>query len=263
MALNEVRENRFRPLRDLRDALSALTRLPVGPRGDHGARPLAEAAWAFPVVGAVVGGIGGAVFALAAWLGLPAPVAALLCVGGLVAVTGAFHEDGLADVADGFGGGWDRESKLEIMRDSRIGTFGVIAVVLSLGLRATAIAALAEPAAVASAVIVAGAVSRAALLFVMRGVPPARTDGLGAGAGVPSGKGAAAAALLGLAAAIALLPLPVAGAAVVAVAVAAGALAVLARRQIGGFTGDVLGAVQQVTEIAVLLVVCALLEAGL
>ena len=175
-----------------------------------------------------------------------------------ILVTGAFHEDGLADVADGFGGGWDHESKLGIMRDSRIGTFGVVAVVLSLGLRATAVAALAEPAAVASAVIMAGMASRAAILFVQRGLPPARTDGLGAGAGVPTVRGVAAATLLNLAAAVALLPLPVAGAAVVAIAIVVWGVAVLARRQIGGFTGDVLGAVQQVSEIAALLAVVVL-----
>lgn len=263
MALNEARENSFRPLRDIRDAMSALTRLPMGRREHDRIRPLAEAAWTFPIVGLVVGGIGGGVFALATWLGLPATVAALLCVGSLVAVTGAFHEDGLADVADGFGGGWDRDSKLRIMRDSRIGTFGVIAIVLSLGLRAAAIAALAEPVVVASAVILAGIVSRASIPFVQRALPPAREDGLGAGAGVPTVRGVAAATLLSLAAAVALLPLPVAGAAVVAIAIVVWGVAVLARRQIGGFTGDVLGAVQQVSEIAALLAVVALLEAGL
>ncbi len=263
MALNEARENSFRPLRDIRDAMSALTRLPMGRREHDRIRPLAEAAWTFPIVGLVVGGIGGGVFALATWLGLPATVAALLCVGSLVAVTGAFHEDGLADVTDGFGGGWDRDSKLGIMRDSRIGTFGVVAIVLSLGLRAAAIAALTEPVAVASTVIMAGMASRAAILFVQRGLPLARTDGLGAGAGVPSRKGLLVAALIAIGAAMALVPLSAAAIAIAVAAIAAWTVAVLARRQIGGFTGDVLGAVQQVSEIAALLTIVALLEAGL
>ena len=102
-----------------------LTRLPVGWLATS-AEParLADAVWAFPVVGAVVGAIGGAVFWVCARLGMPPAVAAVWTLASMLLVTGALHEDGLADTADGLGGGRTRERKLEIMRDSRIGTFG-------------------------------------------------------------------------------------------------------------------------------------------
>jgi adenosylcobinamide-GDP ribazoletransferase len=170
----------------------------------------------------------------------------------IIWVTGALHEDGLADVADGFGGGRTREAKLEIMRDSRIGTFGALALILALLARAGAIAALATPLAVASALVAAGAVSRAALPPVMTVLPLARADGLAAGAGRPHPTRAAAAVLVAALIALALLG-QAAAAALVAGAGAAFVVAWLARRQIGGHTGDVLGAVQQLTEIGVLL----------
>ncbi len=102
----------------------------------------ALAAWAYPLVGVVVGGLGAVTGALALWLGLPAPLAAGLVLLAMIAVTGALHEDGLADTADGFWGGWDRARRLEIMKDSQIGSYGVIALILSLGLRWSALGVL-------------------------------------------------------------------------------------------------------------------------
>src|SRR5262249_46611727 len=122
---------------DVRVALGFLTRLPVGATGS-----LAAAAWAFPVAGLVVGGVAALIFALAAWLSLPPAVAAILAIAAAIALTGALHEDGAVDSADGLAGGGDPEHRLAIMRDSRIGSFGVIALVLVLGLRAAALATL-------------------------------------------------------------------------------------------------------------------------
>ena len=119
--------------------------------------------WAFPVVGAVVGAIGGAVFWVCARLGMPPGVAAVWTLASMLLVTGALHEDGLADFADGLGGGRTRERKLEIMRDSRIGTFGGLALMLSLAARGTALATLAQPVRVVVALIVAAALGRGAI----------------------------------------------------------------------------------------------------
>ena len=119
---------------EARLAFMLLTRLPMGQMAE--APPLAASVWAYSVVGAMVGALAGLVFSFAAWAGLPPVTAGLLAIGAGVLLTGAMHEDGLADLADGFGGGHTRERKLEIMRDSRIGSYGVVALVLALGLRA-------------------------------------------------------------------------------------------------------------------------------
>src|SRR5208282_733244 len=108
------------------------------------------------------------------------------------------HEDGLADTADGFGGGKTREQKLDIMRDSRIGTYGVCALALSILLRASALASLADPALVAWALIAAHAAARAAMPLLMFSVPPARSDGLSFDVGRPDGARAAVAAAVGI-----------------------------------------------------------------
>jgi adenosylcobinamide-GDP ribazoletransferase len=210
------------------------------------------------VVGIAIGLVGWAAFALARALGLPETLAALVALLATVLTTGALHEDGLADTADGFGGGADAARKLAIMRDSRSGAYGVIALVFSIGLRAASLAAIAgQGAGVGWALIAAHAASRAAIPAVMRRLEPARSDGLGAGAGQPDD--GAVAWCLALAAVIALAALgPAQGivALVVTTAAVAG-LAALARRQIGGYTGDVLGAAQQVGEIAMLLCAAA------
>jgi adenosylcobinamide-GDP ribazoletransferase len=237
----------------LRVALGFLTRLPVGAPGS-----LAAAAWAFPVVGLLVGLVAAMAYQAALWLSLPPLAAAILAVTAGLLVTGALHEDGLADLADGFGGGRDRAAKLAIMRDSRIGSFGVLALLLSVLLRVAALAALPSPGWTAAALIAGHALSRAPLPAVMLLLPPARADGLAVAAGRPAPGGTAAAALIGLAAGLLALGLSggLAGAAVAAVA--ALGLSALARRQIGGQTGDVLGAVQQVAEAGVLLAVAAM-----
>jgi adenosylcobinamide-GDP ribazoletransferase len=172
-------------------------------------------------------------------------------------LTGALHEDGLADSADGFFGGRDREEKLAILRDSRHGTYGVIAIVLSVLFRAAALAEIGDVIHAGLALIAAHAVSRAALPITMWGLAPARPDGLGATAGTPRGGRAIAAALIGCAIALAALG-PGRGTVVLCLAgMAVFATAEAARRQIGGYTGDVLGAFQQVGEIVILLAAAA------
>ncbi len=247
-----------------------LTRLPlprhdtaapgaVGTAGVAGAAAttganLAQAAWAFPLAGFVVGLIGAITYAVADKLVLaPWPAAALTLLATLL-VTGALHEDGLADTADGFGGGDTRERKLAIMRDSRIGTYGVCALIISLVVRGGAIASLGAPVLVAPALIAAHVGARAVLPWVMFLVPTARADGLAVAAGTPSGTGVAIAGALGFLALLFCLGLAHALVALVALAIVVAIVCWLATRQIGGQTGDVLGTVEQVSEIVILLV---------
>ena len=122
-------------------------------------------------------------------IGLASWPAALLSVLAGIALTGALHEDGLADTADGFFGGRDREEKLAILRDSRQGTYGVLAIVLGVLLRAAALAGIGDVIHAGLALIAAHAASRAALPAVMTALTPARPDGFGAGAGTPRAGG--------------------------------------------------------------------------
>ena len=240
-------------LSDLRESLVFLTRLPI--RHETPARR-PEAMRAFPLAGAVVGLIGGVIYWCADAANLPVVLCALLAVAIMVAVTGALHEDGIADTADGFGGGRDRERKLEIMRDSRIGSFGVIALILVIAIKVFAIAALAERSGSAAmplfALIGSAALSRAMAVWLLRLLPPARDDGLAVNAGRPDRRVVMQALLAGalLAGVPVLLSI---GLSPLIMAVAAAGLGLwlvkrLANAQIQGQTGDVAGACQQVSE---------------
>lgn len=244
-------------LDDLRLAAGFLTRL-LPPPDDGAARPLAEAVRAFPLIGAGLGLGAGLVYGLAVALGLPPALAAVAALAVLIAATGALHEDGLADSADGLGGGATPAAKLAIMRDSHIGAYGVIALTLGLIARVAALAALAEPGLVLAALVVAGAASRVAISLVMLRLPCARSDGLGVRAGKPGQRDVVVGGGIALVIAIPALGFTAALAALIIAAGAALAVAGHARRQIGGYTGDILGAVQQVAEIAILFTLVAL-----
>ena len=239
---------------DLIVALGFYTRLPLQRDRANFGEELAPASWAAPVAGAVVGAIGAVIYALAHAVALgPLPAAGLTILATLL-LTGALHEDGLADTADAFGAGATPQTRLAIMRDSRIGTFGACALVLSIGLRWAAVASLAGPARVAVALVAAHAAARAMLPLLMWLIPPARPDGLSATAGLPPAESVAGAALLGLAAL--LLGLGFGRGLIAAALLALCLLGMrgLALNKIGGQTGDVLGALEQVCEIVVLLV---------
>ncbi len=243
-------------LRQIRDdtALSLVffTRLPL-PVFDFRDRALAQAIWAAPLAGLVVAAIAALVFAVATGLGLSANSAAALTLAAGMLVTGCLHEDGLSDVADGFGGGKSREKKLEIMRDSRIGAYGASALALSILIRWTALADIASPASMIAVLIAAHMASRGLLGAFMHLLPAARSDGLSASAGTVSINTALAGAVIGAAS---LLLLGAGGAISAAILLAAIFLGLraLCLRQIGGHTGDTIGALQQLAEIAVLLV---------
>jgi adenosylcobinamide-GDP ribazoletransferase len=243
---------------DLRIGIALATILPLGPPAPVGDGAIARAGWTLPVAGLLVGLVGAAVYAIAQALGLAPGPAAVLTLASTIIVTGALHEDGLADTADGLGGGQTRERKLEIMRDSRIGTYGVCALVIALALRWSALAAIAAPRSILIALPLAHAAARAGLPLFMSLVPPARTDGLSAGAGRPAGLNAAIA--LGLGTVVLALGFGPGKAilAVILLAVIGLITAWLAVRQIGGQTGDILGAFEQLAETAILLMAAAL-----
>jgi len=237
-------------------ATAVLTRLPVAVAApEKGA--VAAASWAFPAVGAGIGMTAAIALFVASTCGFGAATAALLALVAAGLITGALHEDGLADTADGLGGGRDRDEKLAIMRDSRQGTYGILALILSIGLRATALTSIPGPIEGGLALIAAHAASRAFLAPAMFLLRPAREDGLGAMAGTPGRTPTLVAAAIGIFLAIGMLG-PLRGVvALVLSGLAVAATAALARRQIGGYTGDVLGAFQQIGEIVMLLVAAA------
>lgn len=232
-----------------------LTRVPVRLAGTITAADIARASRYYPLVGAGVGaGIGG-LFALGSGFFPPLLAATLAALGGAV-LTGAFHEDALGDVADAFGGGMTVARKLEIMKDSRLGTYGVLALVGALLVRVEALAAL--PVALAVPALVAiHAASRAGIVGMLWLSPRARTEGLGADTvGLTAREPGVALGLAALVAVGSLGLLP--GLAVLGVAgLAALAVDRHARAQVGGVTGDVLGASQQAGELAALLLLVA------
>jgi adenosylcobinamide-GDP ribazoletransferase len=241
---------------DLLTAVAFLTRVPM-PHPD-GARPanFTRAHRAFPLVGAVLGAAIGLAYLGFTAIGLPALAAAALALGLGAILTGALHEDGLADLADGFGGGRDRAAKLEIMLDSRLGTFGALILLVSFVAKVSALAALPK-AAVVPSLVAAHALARGILPLMAISMPYARKEGLAATAGRPDAGTAAIAVAMALVIAFLALPWTEALGAALLAAASAAAIAALAQRQIGGQTGDVLGGAEQVAETAILLLLAA------
>lgn len=239
-------------LADLRAALGLLTRLPLpypsgNPRG-------AAAAWAYPVAGMIIGAMAAMVAGLSLLLGLTPAVAAALTLAAQAMLTGAMHEDGLADTADGLWGGWDKARRLEIMKDSHIGSYGVLALILVTLARWSALSALLATGSHLGAIIAVAALSRAPMAVLMAVLPNARASGLSRLVGRPSAK----AALLGLAIAV-VACLLLTGWQTIGMVLFASlttlGLGLISRAKIGGQTGDILGASQQLAEAAAL---CAL-----
>lgn len=234
-------------------AVQFLTRLPMPGWVGHGEADLNRAMRYLPLAGAGIGLFGASVFAVASG-GLPPGPAAILSIVATVLLTGALHEDGLADTLDGLFGGRTREDALRIMRDSRIGAFGAAGLVLALGLKAAALSAL--PALV---LVASHAGSRFLVVCVLAALPYAREEGKAAP--VAGGVGPMEVAVAGLCAAAAMLLLgPRALPATLLAGGLAWAMARWFRHRLGGYTGDTLGAVQQVSELAILL--AALWHAG-
>lgn len=246
----------MRMMNDIRLVLAFLTRLPISVGNDMPATgALARSMWAFPLVGIVIGGVGGALFITAIWAHLPSSVASVLALASMIATTGALHEDGLADMADATGG-TTRERKLEIMKDSRIGTYGVVALLLVLLLKAFTLPVFAGMTGALSLLLLlisSGSISRAVIVAACYALPSVRANGLSASAGRPTLGILVAAIAIALTIAFLALPLSVFIAGSIGSIIGAGAIMALAQQQIGGQTGDVLGACQQLSEIGFLL----------
>jgi adenosylcobinamide-GDP ribazoletransferase len=234
---------------DLVVGLSFFSRLPV--KGPTGALDLRESAGAWPLVGLLLA-VGPAVsVVLNSWLGVAPLVSAFLAIAVAIALTGALHEDGLADTFDGLAHRRSASERLTIMRDSRIGVFGALALILAIGVKAAALAALAVDSSDAVLALLGVAVaSRSLALWHWSVLPPARHDGMAWRAGQPDAIALQIGLLTGLIVAIgliiafgwaALLGLILAGLAV-------GFFSALSNRRLGGHTGDTIGAMQQIAE---------------
>lgn len=240
----------------LRVAAGFLTRIPVGDVSQQGTAEVdvARAVPWFPAVGLFIGALAGGTYVAASEFFVPL-VSACLALGVTLLITGAFHHDGLADIADAFGGGWTVEQRLEILKDSRLGTYGTAALTMALITEVAAVSQL-SPRDGFAALVVAHSLGRATALAAML-LAPAAGDGMGAGymsrvsplavlAGIVTG--VIATALLSP-----IFPLVTIGA-----AAGAGVVVVaLSLRKIGGINGDVLGAVHVLAALATLVVTSA------
>ena len=230
-------------------ALRFFTRLPVPAWVGHDSDSLSRAAKYLPLVGLLVGAVGAVVYVLAGLL-WPPSVAIVMSMAATLYITGAFHEDGLSDTADGLGGGWDKERILAIMKDSRVGSYGVIALVLALLGKFVLLREL-DPALLPWALIAAHAFSRLCATLVMAGMEYVRDEAQSKAKPLVSRMSTAECLLAAVFGSCALLFLPIvqALAAVLLSALLTLWLAGLFKRWLGGYTGDCLGAVQQLSEI--------------
>ncbi len=232
-------------------AVRFFTRLPVPAWVGHSQEALDRAARYFPLVGLLVGVLGGLTFLLAAFV-LPVSIALLLSMAATLLVTGAFHEDGLADAVDGFGGGWTKPQVLAIMKDSRIGSYGAIAIGLMLLAKFNALYELPD-AWIAPAIVAAHAASRFCSTTLIHALDYVRDDDSSRAKPLAVRMGAGSLAVAGLfgLAPLVLLPWQAAGAGLLLAVLTTFLAARYFVRRIGGYTGDCLGATQQGAELAI------------
>ena len=247
-------------LRAIRMAVMFFTRIPLPSLVNYEPADLQRSSAYFPFAGWIVGGVAALVWwgAIQIWPPAVASGASLIAT---LLLTGAFHEDGLADTCDGFGGGTTRKHILKIMRDSRVGAFGATGLVVMLALKWQAVAALPlQPAWLAPALLLAAhTLSRGASGTLMTTLPYAQTDGKAKPLATMLRGGRLALSLVFALAPLALLP-PRFLWTLVAVIAARAAMARLCKRRIGGYTGDTLGATQQVCEAAFYLSALAIIS---
>lgn len=243
-------------------AVQFLTRIPTPRLDDFQPEWIQQSARYYPVVGLVVGGVSGGVLWLASLLWSPW-IAAVLAVGAGMALTGCFHEDGLADTADGIGGGQTRSRRLEIMKDSRLGTYGASVLFLNLALRILCVGTLAtiSPLVGLLCLVASNAMGRSIAVLAMAAMPYGGDPGM-AKEGKPDRTTALNVVLAISVGALALLPFkPLQATLAVAAGISVASVpAYLAWRLLGGRTGDVLGAVEQAFEIGFLLALAAILS---
>ncbi|WP_396996664.1 adenosylcobinamide-GDP ribazoletransferase [Ochrobactrum sp. S1502_03] len=248
-------------LSDTIRSLGFLSRLPL-PDGwfEDGSDSLKTSARAFPLAGAVLGVLAGIGLLISDYLTLPSIVSGFIAVGILAAMTGALHEDGLGDTADGFFGASTPERRLAIMKDSRIGTFAALALIISTGIKVALLAAIIDRAGACSAALAligAEAASRAAMLTLWHGLPSARPGGLADNLGRPNWETLVCACLIGLVLLLVTVVASVGVSGFIKALVISGVVlfgfARLCVARIGGQTGDTLGAAQQICVLTILL----------
>jgi adenosylcobinamide-GDP ribazoletransferase len=254
----------FRPLGELVHALRFLTRLPVPLARTLDPPPLHQTMRMFSVAGALIGLATGGILWLSSRLDVPSLLGCAITVAATLLLTGALHEDGFADFVDGLGGGKTRDQRLEIMRDSRIGAFGALALMMAVLIRIFAYESLLsqEWNVLLLTVAASQSFSRALVVDLMWATPPARSDGLSALAGRPSRSVAIFAIIIGLALTMSTAAFADPEAAVVALGLGLAATALvrrLAMKLLGGQTGDVCGAAQVSCELAMLIAFAATL----
>ncbi|MEP1443919.1 MAG: adenosylcobinamide-GDP ribazoletransferase [Hyphomicrobiales bacterium] len=257
---DEKTTNEHRPIDCVLSSVQFLSRLPIpSSLANHDKPDFENGSWSFPLAGIVISLPALAIMMVSYVLGLPAEIIAALTIATQALVTGALHEDGLADIADGFGGGSTRERKLEIMKDSNVGAFGAVALVISFFMRFALLSSLLD---ISFAVALAGfltaqIVSRAVQVWFWQSLPAAREDGLSSAFGTPSKQPARTAVLIG--GLSLLLPL-ISGISPFSLALSIALIILLLvgfRKlcfdQIGGQSGDAIGAIQVLAEIAFLI----------
>ena len=241
-------------LEDILLALTFFTRIPIHFTVKYH-RTLMQACWCFPLIGASIGLVGGTFLYLLLVIQIPVAISAVMTICFILVLTGALHEDGLADTVDGLGGGEDKKSKIEKMRDSRIGSYGVLAILLLTLIKLNAIISLAtgKPYEIAIlSIICAHSLSRFSIIVIPYFSIPASNEGLARYAGKPATLGIIGSFLLTSILILILLPFDQAILSAVLAILVAGAVGLLANFQIKGYTGDILGAAQQVSEVTVL-----------
>lgn len=230
-------------------AMTLLSRVPVVDIDDFRPVMIARSVWTWPLVGLLLAGLALLPAMLVHYLTDNALIFAIFAVAGMVLLTGSMHEDGMADCADGFGGGVGRARKLEIMRDSHIGTYGVVALILCVGLRLIVLNSAASIGQAAIAFLMMAITSRAAMPVVMRILPSARDNGLGKGAGRPGWIPILVGIVIAAGLCVVLSGVFVTLAVLLGALMAIALVSLVARWQIGGQTGDVLGATQLCAEL--------------
>lgn len=232
------------------EAVRFFTRIPVSDRFPYSANNLNHSARYFPAIGLLVGAVSAIAFLMAAWV-LPTQVAVLIAMASSIYLTGAFHEDGLSDMTDGLGGGWEKMRILEIMKDSRVGSYGVIAMVMALLSKFVLLDSF-DPIWIPFLLMAAHAFSRYCAVLIMAGLSYVREDTLSKSKPLATKLARNA---LWVASAFGLLPLLLLPAKAALMGVAVGLLATIwlgrkVQKWLGGYTGDCLGATQQLSELA-------------
>jgi adenosylcobinamide-GDP ribazoletransferase len=233
--------------------LSFFTRIPIG-NWDFGSLTLAQSIVFFPIAGALIGLLSGGFYIEMIELGLPSNISAWLVIGFQLLLTGGLHEDGLADTADGLASGRDRTQKLAIMHDSRIGSYGVLALITTISLRANIIAGFAGGFTTVFIFITTAACSRAFLAIFMYKIEYARDYGLAVTAGKTNAAKTLAASALGCVTLLWTGKILAAITTVFALAIIYVVIKQITIKNFGGITGDTLGAAQQISEVALLLI---------